>query len=66
MTTVQDIEEAVVHLPNSDLGKFRAWFATFDAKAWDRKFEEDARSGKLDRLADLALDDLSRGRCSEL
>jgi len=66
MTTIQDIEEAVVHLPDSELGKFRAWFANFDAKAWDREFENDAQSGKLDRLADQALDDLALGRCSEL
>jgi hypothetical protein len=66
MTTVQDIEDAVVSLPDLELGKFRAWFFNFDAKAWDREFEEDARCGKLDRLADQALDDLARGRCSAL
>ena len=66
MTTVQEIENAVAHLPDPDLGMFRAWFAEFDANAWDREFEGDARSGKLDRLADNALEDLSQGRCSEL
>jgi len=66
MTTVQEIEDAVVHLPDPELNKFRAWFSDFDAKAWDRQFEEDARSGKLDRLADQALKDLDQGRCTEL
>ncbi len=66
MTTVQEIEAAVARLPGSDLGRFREWFIKFDAAAWDREFEEDARSGKLDRLADQALDDLARGRCSKL
>lgn len=66
MTTVQEIESAVAHLPGSDLGEFRAWFVQFDAEAWDREFEEDAQSGKLDRLADKALADLAHGRCSEL
>lgn len=66
MTTAQEIADAVAHLPDSELGKFRAWFAEFDAKAWDREFEEDARSGRLDRLADKALEDLAQGRCSEL
>jgi len=66
MTTAQDIEEAVVHMPAAELGKFRAWFVSFDAQAWDREFEDDARIGKLDLLADQALDDLARGRCSEL
>jgi hypothetical protein len=66
MTTVQEIESAVAHLPDPDLGEFRAWFVQFDAEAWDREFEEDAQSGKLDRLADKALADLARDRCSEL
>ncbi len=66
MTTVQEIEEAVAHLPDQDLGKFRSWFDGFDAKAWDRQLERDAQSGKLDGLADQALRDLADGRCTEL
>ena len=66
MTTVEDIENAVAHLPDTELDEFRAWFAQFDAEAWDREFEEDAKSGSLDRIADKALADLAQGRCSEL
>jgi hypothetical protein len=66
MTTVREIEDAVARLPDSQLGEFRAWFTQFDAEAWDHEFEEDAESGKLDRLADKALADLAQGRCSEL
>ena len=66
MTTVQEIEESVAHLPEPDLGKFRSWFEVFDAKAWDKQFERDAQSGKLDALADEALRDLSAGRCTAL
>lgn len=65
MLTVREIEKAVAHLPRPDLDKFRAWFDTFDADVWDKQFEEDVRGGKLDRLADQALDDLDRGRCTE-
>lgn len=66
MTTVQEIEKAVEHLPSPDLNKFRSWFDNFDANTWDKQFEEDAASGKLDRLADQALDDLDNGRCTDL
>ncbi|MCF7837616.1 MAG: hypothetical protein K9N49_03210 [Candidatus Marinimicrobia bacterium] len=66
MTTLQDIEEAVVQLPHPDLGEFRAWFARFDAEAWDREFEDDAKSGALDHFADKALFDLADGRCAKL
>ncbi len=66
MTTLQDIEEAVTHLPSPELGRFRAWFAQYDAEAWYREFEEDAKSGALDRRAERALKDLAEGRCSTL
>ena len=66
MTTIQEIESAVEHLPTSELEKFRAWFSDFDAQAWDRQFKKDVQRGSLDRLGDQALKDLSDGRCSKL
>ena len=60
MTTVQEIENAVSHLPNPELGKFRTWFTEFDAETWDREFEQDAKRGKLESLADKALQDLAQ------
>jgi hypothetical protein len=64
--TVEDIEKAVAILPEDQLAKFRAWFEAFDAARFDQKIERDARSGKLDGLAEEALDDLREGRVSEL
>ncbi len=66
MTTVQEIEKSVTFLPEPDLSKFRSWFEKFDANAWDKQFEQDAKSGKLDHLADEALRDFADGRCSAL
>jgi hypothetical protein len=64
--TLHDIENAIAGLPPDELSKFRAWFVDFDAEAWDRQFEEDVRAGKLDALADEALDDLRNRRTTEL
>ena len=66
MSNVQEIEEAVQGLEPEDLARFRRWFAEFDAEAWDRQLEEDVAAGRLDKLADDALDDLRKGRCTEL
>ena len=66
MTTVQEIEKAVENLPKPDLDKFREWFDKFDAEAWDRQFENDVLTGKLNKLADQALKDYKEGRCTEL
>jgi hypothetical protein len=66
MSTVQEIEKAVRQLTAEDLAAFRSWFAEFDAGEWDRQFEEDVAAGKLDKLAEEALQDLREGRCTEL
>lgn len=66
MSTVQEIESAVRRLSRQELSAFRDWFADFDAEAWDRQFEADAQAGRLDALAEEALDDLRAGRCTDL
>ncbi|MCK5055943.1 MAG: hypothetical protein KAT34_04770 [Candidatus Aminicenantes bacterium] len=66
MTTVQEIEKAVVNLPRPELKKFREWFDKFNAETWDRQFESDILAGKLNKLADQALKDHKEGRCTEL
>ena len=65
MSSVNEIEEAVLRLSVGELAAFRAWFAEFDAEAWDRRIEDDVASGRLDALADEALQDLRAGRCTE-
>ena len=66
MDTLHELEQAVRHLTAEDLAAFRAWFAEYDAGVWDRQMEEDVRAGRLDRLADEALQELREGRCTEL
>lgn len=51
MSKVNDVERRVEDLSPEELAAFRKWFAEFDADAWDRQFEADAKSGKLDSLA---------------
>lgn len=66
MSTVEEIEEAVLELSAADLAAFRAWFAIFDAGVWDRQFEQDVAEGRLDVLANEALEDLRAGLCTDL
>lgn len=63
---VKDIQEAVTQLSADDLARFRSWFEDFDAKIWDEQFEDDAKAGRLDALADSALADFRAGRYEEL
>jgi hypothetical protein len=66
MSTVNEIEDAIRRLADEDLVALRAWFAEFDAAAWDRQFERDVADGRLDALAEEALRDSREGRCTEL
>jgi hypothetical protein len=66
MTTLEDLEKAVIELPADQLAKFRAWFEEFEAARFDQKIGRDAKAGKLDRLADEALADFRAGRAREL
>jgi len=66
MSTIPEIEAAIRKLSREELSKFRAWFAEFDAEAWDRQLEEDARAGRLDGPAEEALRELREGRTTDL
>ena len=66
MSTLKEIESAVSQLSANELTAFRDWFAVFDAAAWDRQIEADVAAGKLDELAQQALQHLREGRCTDL
>jgi hypothetical protein len=66
MSTVDEIERAVIGLSAAELAAFRAWFAEFDAAAWDRQFAAGVAAGRLNSLAAEALQDLREGRCTDL
>ena len=60
MTKIEKLERDIRTLSPKE------WFAAFDAAAWDHQFEDDAKAGKLDRMADEALADHRAGRSQKL
>lgn len=66
MSNLQEIETAISQLSADELAALRAWFAQFDAQIWDRQFEEDVAAGRLNGLAERALQHLREGRCTDL
>lgn len=66
MATVREIKQEVSKLSRSELAEFRTWFEEFDALVWDKQFEEDVKSGKLDRLAEEAIRDFKKGKFKEI
>jgi len=48
--TITELEQAVTQLSEQELSRFRAWFDEYYAQLWDKQIEEDAKSGRLDRI----------------
>jgi hypothetical protein len=66
MSTIEEIQSAVVRLSPEELRRFSEWFEGFSADLWDRQWEEDVKAGNLDKAADQAIADFRAGRCTDL
>jgi len=66
MSRVQEIEKAVASLEPVEMATFRAWFEEFDASLWDQQLQADVESGKLDKIAEQAIDDFKKGKSRPL
>ena len=63
---VEEIEKEVSQLSPDQLRKFREWYEKFDADTWDEQIRNDAASGKLDSLADVAIAEHKAGKSRKL
>jgi len=48
--TITELEQAVTQLSEQELARFHAWFDEYYAQLWDKQIEEDAKSGRFDKL----------------
>jgi len=61
MSKVKEIEKVISNLKPRELARFREWFEEFDAVIWDKQFEEDVKSGKVDAMVGNAITDFKKG-----
>ena len=54
MSTVQEIEKAIEHLPTEEFFKLGEWFDDQRERLWDERIARDAQSGRLDFLIEEA------------
>lgn len=66
MTKLEKIQETVEALSDKELRALGEWLDELRAQRWDRQIEEDAKAGRLDKLAEQALADLDAGRIRPL
>ena len=64
--TLQEIEQSITQLPAAQLAQFHDWYAQFRSDEWDRQIEEDAKAGRLDGMAQVAIAEHEAGRSKPL
>lgn len=62
MSSIQEIEEAIASLPREDFLRLRDRIQQRFEDEWDRQFEEDVVSGRLEQLGEQALSEHRAGR----
>ena len=66
MSRVEELEGQIKTLSSSEFQELRAWLTEHDAELWDRQFQADVHAGRLDAIADRALNDFAENRASDL
>ena len=66
MSTVEQIEAAILKLSPQELSQLADWVLDLDQQRWDEQIERDVAAGKLDFLAQEALAEFEAGNCRTL
>ena len=66
MTKLEQIESEIKQLSAEEFAKLRDWLLELDAQEWDRQIEQDAASGKLDKLFERSVADHRAGKSREI
>lgn len=66
MSTLEQIEAAILTLPSNEFRRLRQWFLELDYQRCDEQLEQDIADGKLESLAEEAIADFKAGRCREI
>jgi hypothetical protein len=63
MSTLEQIESAILSLPTQEFQRLREWLLELDQQHWDQQLEQDIADGKLDALAAEAIAEFEAGEC---
>ncbi|MGB6297375.1 MAG: hypothetical protein WBF90_14490 [Rivularia sp. (in: cyanobacteria)] len=66
MSTLKQIEAAILTLSSDEFHQLRQWFFDLDYQRWDEQLEQDIADGKLEALAEEAIAEFKAGRCREI
>jgi len=66
MSTLEQIEAAILTLPLDEFQRLRQWFFDVDYQRWDEQLEQDIAESKLDTFAEEAITEFKAGHCREI
>jgi len=66
MTKTEKLEQEIKKLNPNELSAFREWFQNYDSEVWDKQIEDDIKKGKLEQLANKAIEEHTSGRTKEI
>jgi hypothetical protein len=66
MSTIEQIETAILTLAPNEFQQLRQWFLGVDYKRWDEQLEKDIVDEKLEDLAAEAIAEFQAGQCREI
>ena len=66
MSSVEQIEAAILSLPPEEFRRLSDWLTELDQHRWDEQLERDVAAGRLDALAAKAVADYEAGRTQEV
>ncbi len=66
MSTIAEIQQAIISLSKSDYAQQRRWPNEYDWEEWDQQIEADSEDGKLDFLMDQATEAKRQGTLEDL
>jgi hypothetical protein len=66
MSTLEQIEAAILTLPSDEFQRLKQWFFDVDYQRWDEQLEQDIEDGKLEALAEEAISDFKAGHFREI
>ncbi|WP_133511518.1 hypothetical protein [Candidatus Thiosymbion oneisti] len=64
--TIEQLEDAVLHLSPENLDRFAEWFEEFLADQWDKRIAADILAGRLDGVGERADKAFVAGHCTPL
>ena len=66
MSSIAEIQRAIISLTKSDYARLMRWLNDHDWGEWDRQIEEDSAEGKLDFLVSQAAKAKRQGTLEDL